>query len=194
MKKHPSNKKAFTLIEVIVATAIFMVFISAVLGLYIHAIRKYRFLESRTGAKGHLDDARIGMDRMSKDLKKARFILYPDETVLRGQGSSIIIFSSLETRQVGATSTSIFGLRHNENTIEFLMLDSNYNLDPEDPGTTMSAIMSQVIYRRVIARNIQSLGFYQDDGQKPQLITIRLQTLQIKGDQVTLMTKIFIRH
>lgn len=194
MRKDHSNKKAYTLIEIIVAMAIFMIFIGAVLGLYIHAVRKYRFLESRTGAKGHLDDARIGMDRMSKDLKKARFILYPDEAVLRGQGSSMIIFSSLETRQVGATSTTIFGLRQKNDTIEFMMLDSGYNLDPEDPGTTPEAIMSQVIYRRVISRNIQSIGFYQDDNQKPQLITIRLQTLRLKGDQVTLMTKIFIRH
>ncbi len=194
MRKDHSNKKAYTLIEIIIAMAIFMVFIGAVLGLYIHAVRKYSFLESRTGARGHLDDARIGLDRMSKDLKKANFILYPDEAVLRGQGSSIIVFSSLETRRVGATSTNIFGIRQENNTVEFLMLSSDYDLDPEDPGTTPEVIMSQVIYRRVISQNIQSIGFYQDDSRRPQLVTIRLQTLEIKGNQVTLMTKIFIRH
>ena len=188
--------EGYTLVEVMVASALFLVFLSAVVGLFIHAIRAHKWGMARQDL---ISDARIGMDRISSDLKRARFILYPDEKVLRSSGSPLIVYSSVETRQTGiepspgsspmpGEGTSIFGYKYDSDTrtVRFLLYSPDF--DNENPS------MSTVISSRQIARNIESVLFKQDDPNNPQVVSIYLKTLKKDKDQIYLMTKIFIRH
>lgn len=184
-----------TLIEVLVASAIFLVFLSAVTGLFIHAIRAHKWGMARQEL---VSDARVSLDRISSDLKRARFILYPDEKVLQA-GCPLIVFSSVETKQTGEEpspapssvpqgGTGIFAYKYEEETktVQFMLYSPDF--DMENPS------MSTVLSRRTVARSVESLLFKQDDIAYPQVISVYLKTLKKDDDQVYLMTKIFIRH
>jgi hypothetical protein len=175
----------YTLIEVLVACGVFLVFMTAVVGLFITAVRSFRFGEERVKV---ISDARIGLDRISHDLKRAKFVIYPDETVLRSDGSSVVVFSSLENRSAGEVNTNILGYSWDSASQKILFLLYAPEFDPEDPAT------QKLLQTRVTAGNIEYLNFKQDDQSNPQLITIRLRTTKIQDDQVFLLTRIFIRH
>lgn len=184
-----------TLVEVLVASAIFLVFLSAVVGLFVQAIRAHKWGMARQEL---VSDARIGMDRISSDLKRARFILWPDEKVLQ-TGSPLIVFSSVETKQTGSEpspapsatpqgGTGIFAYKYQEETqtVQFMLYSPDF--DMENPS------MANVLSSRTIAKSVESLLFKQDDIANPQVISVYLKTLKKDNDQVYLMTKIFIRH
>ncbi len=197
MENIGQNKKiGHTLVEVLVASAIFLVFLSAVTTLFVHAIRAHKWGMARQEL---ISDARVGLDRISSDLKRARFILWPDEKVLQ-TGSPLIVFSSVETRQTGSSepspapsatpqgATGIFAYKYEEETktVQFMLYSPDFDLENPSVSTVLSS--------RTIARNVESLLFKQDDVTNPQVITIYFKTLEKDNDQVYLMTKIFIRH
>ena len=190
------DHKGYTLIEVMVASALFLVFLSAVVGLFIHGIRSFKWGMAR---RDLISDARVGMDRISRDLKRARFVLYPDEKVLQSTGSPLIVFSSVETMQTGTepspgptplpgVGTSIFGYKYDSEskTVQFLLYSPDFDMD--NPS------MSTVLSSRKVVRDIESILFKQDDTKNPQVLSVYLKTITKEKDQVYLMTKIFIRH
>ncbi|MCE1245811.1 MAG: prepilin-type N-terminal cleavage/methylation domain-containing protein [Firmicutes bacterium] len=181
----PQAGKGYTLIEVLVACAVFLAFLAAVVSLFVQAIRSFRFGEARVQV---ISDARIGLDRISHDLKKAKFIIYPDESVLRTNGSGAVVFTSLEARSADGVSTNVFGYSWDDASQQIKFVLYSPEFDPETPST------QKVIQTRLTAGNIEYLNFKQDDTSNPQIITIRLRTTKIQDDQVFLLTKIFIRH
>ena len=196
MNSGENNKRAgHTLVEVLIASAIFLVFLSAVTGLFVQAIRAHKWGMARQEL---VSDARVGMDRISSDLKRARFILWPDEKVLQ-TGSPLIVFSSVETKQAGTEpspapssaphgGTGIFAYKYQEETktVQFMLYSPDF--DMENPS------ISTVLSSRTVARSVESLLFKQDDLAYPQVISVYYKTLKKDDDQVYLMTKIFIRH
>lgn len=183
-KPKNNNEKGYTLIEVLVASALFLIFTVAMLTLFIKAVRSYRFGEAKIRL---ISEARVGLDRISRDMKRASFVLYPDETVLQGDGSSIIVFSSVEGRTTLSGDTNIIAYKlEASNNIRQILYRPDFDI--ENPGN------AEALDARVICKNVEHLNFRQEDVSKPQVISIRLRTLELDNDQVFLMTKIFLRH
>ncbi len=178
--------RGYTLIEVMVASGIFLVFLTAVFILYVEAIKSYRFGDVRISL---VQNGRTCMDNICTYLKKANYIVYPDESVLFSSGSSTIIFDSQEFREVKDkpfSTSSRFGITYNsqKKRVEWLLYAPDY--DPSVGG--------EPIQKKIIGRNIKSLNFKYDNVSNPQLITIRLRTIKKDEDEIYLLSRIFIRY
>lgn len=188
MQKLEQISKGYTLIEVLIASAIFLVFLSAIFTLYVQAIRSYRFGQARIEL---IQNSRVCIDTISRELKKASFIIYPDEKTLFEEGSSEIIYDSMTSREIEDetfSSTSIFGFRYNqeEKTAEWLMYHPDFDRD--------NPTENEIIWSKVIGREIESLNFSLKYKDNPQLVTIKLRSARQDENTVSLLTRVFIRY
>lgn len=183
--KQNERNQGFTLVEVMTASAIFLIFSISMLTLFIRAVRVFRSGEEKISA---ISDARVALDRISRDMKRAKFALYPDETVLTMQGSPILVFSSIESRQTESGITNIVAYKHdpNNDTINIILYSPDFDMDHPE--------LAEIYQQRVVSRDIERLYFKQDNPVQPQVITIRLTTIPKNDDQLFLLTRIFLRH
>lgn len=80
MKKIKLNKTGMTLVEILVATFIFGLLMSAVAASIIISTRAYRFGDSKTPV---FRNASIGFERMVRELRACQAIYSPDEATLK---------------------------------------------------------------------------------------------------------------
>jgi prepilin-type N-terminal cleavage/methylation domain-containing protein len=150
MRRHRSSQKGFTLLELLVATAIFMVICAAMFGLLQVSQQKYA---SETQMSGSFQEARLGLDQIVRDVNMSG---YPSPSMFSNTSNPLSYAVAPFAWDPGYPSTDCqVGSTCSPTPGDFdLIVETNFT--SQNPGSTVSWIRYQlvgnILYRGVVPK------------------------------------------
>lgn len=144
------NRRAFTLIELLIAAAIFSIIVLSLYSAFHSGFLSYRRIDSSVTL---YQSARILLDRMQKDLENS-FSYSSDDSKFIGQASSLEFFSIIDSFEDAKSLSSICKLAYfsEDRTLKrscsrgLDILDENKELEPEGLAYDVKEISFQYAY------------------------------------------------
>lgn len=188
-------EKGMSLIEAVIATAMFFVFLSAITSCLVTGMRAYHSTVGYKSTSPLFRSACIGLDWLGRDLQNCKKIYWPDESspslisgYFPGKGANLPFLFAYYSETAGKNKIAAYTINYEVYAMERIIYDPDpAAFNPNNPATWGQG------ESKILARSVQNLYFKFDAGDsRKKLMEVNLTSYPDKS-YFPIKTKINIR-